>query len=142
MNCVENGEKRKSFIDKLKYAFAIGYEPPRLSEEDKSAITYLAELICKRRLEVPAIMALESLRPMNFLASQVMVMLQPFVGMLTDDAFFVSCQTAFEKRDSVGFLIEYLEDRLNERKLGEKSGLRAITPDAEKSSDDERGVDG
>jgi len=132
-------EKKMSFVEKLKHAFGIGYEEPLLEKSDEEAIMRVGDLIVHRRLEVPAIMALESLRPMNFLASQVMVMLQPFLGFVTDDSFFVSCQAAFEKRDSVNFLIEYLEDRLNDRKRSEKVGLSAV--DNEKRND-ERGVDG
>jgi hypothetical protein len=126
---------RKSFIERLKYAFAIGHEPPQLTDDDKVSIMSIGDSICRRRMDVPAIMALETLRPMNFLASQVMVMLQPFVGFLTDDTFFVSCQAAFEKRESVGFLIEYLEDKLNERKLAEKVGISAVVPGDDESSE-------
>ena len=129
----ENG--RKSFMDELRYAFGIGYAPPALTDEDKGAIMRIADSICRRRMEVPAIMALESLRPMNFLASQVMVMLQPFIGVFTDDTFFVLCQTAFEKRESVGFLIDYLEDKLNDRKLGERAGVSAVVPGDGESPD-------
>jgi hypothetical protein len=139
---VENGERRLSFIEKLKYAFAIGFEPPKLTDEDRVAIKRVGDSVSRRRMEIPAIISLESLRPMNFLASQVMVMLRPFVDMIADDTFFVACQTAFEKRESVGFLIEYLEDRLNKRKLNEKAGLRVISPDTDKASEGERGVDG
>lgn len=129
---------KAGFIEKLRYAFGIGYEEPGLSEIDKSAICRFGGLIVSRRMEIPAIMALESLRPMNFLASQVMVMMKPFVGFVTDDTFYGECQQAFEKRESVSFLIEYLEDRLNERQLAEKAGLSAIGASKESG---ERGVD-
>lgn len=137
MTSGETGGKT-GFMEKLKYAFGIGYEEPGLGEVDKAAIMRFGDLIVSRRMEIPAIMALESLRPINFLASQVMVMLKPFVGFVTDDTFYGECQSAFEKRESVGFMIEYLEDRLNERQLAEKAGLSALRASNESG---ESGVD-
>ena len=126
---VGSGKERKPWIDRLKYAFGIGYEEPELSDADKSALMRVADLIAARRLEVPAIMALESLRPLNFLGSQVMVTIRPFVGFVTDETFFVLVQEALEKRSSVEFLIEYIEDRMNERKSKELSAVKGAGSD-------------
>ncbi|MEP0814090.1 MAG: hypothetical protein HRF49_05435 [bacterium] len=122
-------KKRASWIEGFKYAFGIGYAEPPLSESDEAALMRVGDLVVSRRMEVPAIMALESLRPMNFLGSQVMVMLKPFVGIITDDTFWVSVQEAFEKRASVNFLIEYIEERMNERKRAERAPLENTNGD-------------
>lgn len=113
-----------NWIDKFKHAFAIGYDMDALSDADKAALRTLAEWVCARHMEAPAIMLVESFRPLNFIASQVGVVAEPFVVMATDllkgllpmtrrvpDAkMYKGLVAAFEKRTSVDFLVENLTD--------------------------------
>ncbi|MCL1827811.1 MAG: hypothetical protein FWG20_07250, partial [Candidatus Cloacimonetes bacterium] len=45
-------------------------------------IEKVAMFFAKRRMGAPAILFIESIRPINFLASQVMIFLAPFVNVI------------------------------------------------------------
>lgn len=117
------------WIEKFKHAFAIGYDVDVLSDADKSALRTLAEWVSARHMEAAAIMLVESFRPLNFIASQVGVVAEPFVVMTADllkgllpmtrrvpDAkMYKSLVAAFEKRTSVDYLTECMTNLAAER---------------------------
>jgi len=53
-------------------------------EERKSILKKVSDEIVKRRLTVPAIFLLESCSPLNFIGSQAMIALEPFVRAIFD----------------------------------------------------------
>ena len=85
-------------------------EKNQIEEKEKrfdELIDRIARAIVQRRLGVLAIVLLESVKPLTFIGSQLMVFLDPFVS-------------AFFKPDDYRLFYEMLEDRKNVDRLIEK----------------------
>jgi len=105
---------KKDFWSKLKYAFSVEDEIHQtFSEEEMKLLNKVADLINKKRLNTPAVMFLESVRPLNFLGSQVMVFLQPIVSFVISTKELDLLSKILEKRKSIPLLIELIEKREN-----------------------------
>jgi hypothetical protein len=73
----------------------------------------LADAIVKRRLETPALFFLESMRPLSFVGSQMMVFFRPFVQLVwANPRRWDQVQRVLEQRDSVEALARKLEARM------------------------------
>ncbi len=79
----------------------------RKEERFEELIDKIARMIVQRRLGVVAIVLLESVKPLTFLGSQLMVFMDPFVS-------------AFFKPDDYRLFYEMIEDRKNIDKLIER----------------------
>jgi len=84
--------------DWFAHAFAVdgGLE---LSAEDLALLEKMASWLVKRKLAEPSIMALETCKPLNFVGSQALVFIRPFVHMV------------FKKKDEFDRFTTLLEDR-------------------------------
>ena len=96
------------FKDGFKHAFAIGVEE-ELTDEEHKVLEKITNKVKKKRLVLPAVIFLESTRPLNLLGSQVLVGLKPFVELVTDTADYDTLTTALEKRVSIDTMIGLLE---------------------------------
>lgn len=67
-------------------------------KQEEALLAKLAGFVVRRRLTAPAILMLEMHRPLNFVASQVLVMFEPFL-------------TFFFRPEEIQALIRILEDR-------------------------------
>jgi hypothetical protein len=61
-------------------------------------------------MTVPSILFLESIKPMNFIASQVMVFFEPIVQTIFNFKDYENLRTALEKRDSIEKLVVLIEE--------------------------------
>lgn len=92
-----------------------------ISEEKKTElIGKVAEKIVRYGMGVPAIFFLEMHKPLNFLASQSMVVLEPFVRLIFDTADYMRFALIMERRENVERLIQEIERLEYERKRREK----------------------
>ena len=79
-------------------------------EEQRELLGRVAERIAARGLATPAIFALESVRPLTFLASQALVVLGPIVqALLSLKEYDLFCD-ALEDRANLDWLIARLEE--------------------------------
>ena len=95
----------------LKHAFAI--EPPGPAEptpEQAVVIDRLCADIVRRGLTTPALVTLESFRPMNYVGAQVMHGFAPFVAALASTESYNQVAAFLEKRGSVDYLLHRLEE--------------------------------
>jgi hypothetical protein len=83
--------------------------PEFLSREQVELFDRLATAVTRRRLTVPALLFLESVRPLNFVGSQAMLFFQPFAHALFDARQYDLLRSALEKRETLGWLCELLE---------------------------------
>ncbi len=97
-----------SFIDGLKHAFALG---PGNGGNDAlpACLERLAEQIVERRMEVPAMVVLETLTPLNFLAAQGAAALMPLLSAVMDVRDWEEAAVALEDRGTLRRLIERIE---------------------------------
>jgi hypothetical protein len=89
-------------------------EPPPPFEEtltprQRELIDRLARRVVDMRMTTPAILFLESVRPLNYIGSQVMVFFAPvvrgFFGLLEWDELRV----VLERRESIGYFLDLIE---------------------------------
>ncbi|MDI6733555.1 MAG: hypothetical protein QME51_06290 [Planctomycetota bacterium] len=100
---------------KMKYAFAIPDEKDQtFSDEEMLLLNKVADMVVKRQLTTPAVLFLESVRPLNFLGSQTMVFFQPIVGLLISTREMEMLSQILERRKSIPLLIELIEKKDNE----------------------------
>ena len=83
-----------------------------LGDEDRRLLDRLAEAVACRRMATPAILFLESARPLGFVASQVLHFFRPLVGAVVKDApSYDRVAKLLERRGAVELLIRRLEAR-------------------------------
>ena len=84
---------------------------------DSELLNEVAREIVRRNLTVPAILFLESMKPLSFLGGQLMAFFSPFVHMVVDSRSYDAFAAAIEDRENVEHLIkriEALEEENNE----------------------------
>ena len=99
-------------IEQFKHAFAIGPQPGPAGEvrELPEFLERIAAGVVDRGLETPAVIALESVIPLNFLGSQVMYAVWPLVKMVADGVDFQEVATALEDRETLRELVMRIEE--------------------------------
>lgn len=106
-----------SFWDKVRYAFATEDEAKTVfSEEEQALLEKVAVMVVRKRLGAPALMFLESIRPLNFLGSQAMIFLQPIVSLAVSTKEMEILARILERRKSISFLIELIEKKEEDAK--------------------------
>ncbi len=104
-----------SFWEKLKHAFNVGGEAEELTEREEDLLDKLADGIVRRGMGTPAILFLESFRPLSFIGSQVMVFLKPFIDAMFPSTVYDEFIKIFEKRPGIRRLIELIEEKMGAR---------------------------
>lgn len=95
----------------LKHAFAV--DPPGPAEptpEQKPAVDKVCAEVVRRHLTTPALLFLESSRPLNFLGSQSMHFFMPFLSVLTDTRGPKHFAEFLSQRGSIDYLCRRIED--------------------------------
>ena len=106
------------WLQRLKsgFAYAFGVESEEvLSEEDLALLDRAAGFVLKKGMATPAILFLESMRPLNFMGSQVMIFLQPIVASFFSTREYEQLAQILERRESIGLLIERIEERQDKK---------------------------
>lgn len=84
--------------------------PEEISEERKDEIiNKLANGIVKRRLSAPIIMFLESVKPMNYLGSQLMIFFEPIVLAIFNVTQYREIAVILEERGSIERILLAIE---------------------------------
>lgn len=106
---------RQSIRQGFKHAFSVGTscENTTLSEKEQVLISKLVTIVGKRKLTVPASLFLESVQPLNYIGSQMMVFFRPFLTFFFTPTEYDLLQGILEKRDGIKRIIEELEKRGN-----------------------------
>ena len=81
-----------------------------LAEEEEAAFEKLARWVVRKGMTVPAIMALESVKPLNFISSQAMVFFEPIFQAVFNMKEYDTVRQALEKRESIEILILRIEE--------------------------------
>ena len=105
----------KNLKSSFAHAFAVpsGKEP--FSEEELALLDKAADFVVKKRMAAPAVLFLESLQPMSFLGSQIMVFLQPIVASFFSPREYERLAKILERRESIGLFIERIEERQDKK---------------------------
>lgn len=80
-----------------------------LPADEDDVLDRLAKKAVERGMSVPAIVFLESVKPLNFIASQVMVFFEPIVQTIFNFRDYNTLRSALEKRQSLEILLLKIE---------------------------------
>lgn len=100
---------------RLAHAFAVDGSSQEITAEDRALAGRVAEAIVRRGMATPALLALESGRPLAYLGSQALVFLGPFARMVVAPEAYDRLVKLLEKRRSVDLLIEAIAERDGDR---------------------------
>ncbi len=103
----------------------------QLSGEQRELLHKLAAKVVSLRMATPAILFLESVRPMNYVGSQVMVFFAPLVRGFFGLPEWDELRKILEQRESIGYFVDLIEklegDFLEEEKV-ERAERKANSP--------------
>lgn len=95
--------------------------PEEISEERKKEVMgKLAEGIVNRRLTAPAIMFLESIKPLNYISSQVMIFFEPVILSIFSISQYREIAVILEERGAIERIIEMIEEYDSKSKTAQK----------------------
>ncbi len=91
--------------------YDLPHENDNLSEEQSDLLLRLASKIVKGGWTVPAILFLESVKPLNYIGSQTMVFFEPFAqAIFRNIKDYNTFRVMMEKRDNVERLLQKIEE--------------------------------
>jgi len=80
-----------------------------LSEDENRVLDKLAQKTVERGMSVPAIIFLESIKPLNFIMSQMLVFFEPIVQTIFNFRDYDHYRSALEKRETPEILLLKIE---------------------------------
>ena len=90
-------------------------KPDALPPEDQAVFDRLARWIVERRLETPALLFLESSRPLSFVGSQAMHFFHPLASVLFTGPDYGRLARLLEDRENLSILLATLEGEADRR---------------------------
>ena len=109
-------EALRKLRDRLRNAFDLASPHGPLTDEDLSLLRRIADKVVARRMAMPAVLFLSSVKPLNSLGSQALVFLRPFVSELFFGPADYDRMTAIlDRREGIDALIREIEaaERVN-----------------------------
>jgi hypothetical protein len=97
-------------MNRFKHAFALDEGNAEPTPSQKQVAEAVCREIVRRRLATPALLFLETFRPLNYLGSQLMHFFQPIVNIVLDGEGYRHLSEFLENRASVDYLRRRIED--------------------------------
>ena len=98
----------EGFWGALRRAFAIPKERP-LADEQREWLDRIAQAVVRRGMTGPAILLLESVKPLNFVGAQALLFFKPVISMLFAPERCDEVAALLEKRQSLEILMQMIE---------------------------------
>ena len=92
------------------HAFAVEGPAGEPDPREREVAARLAQFVARRQLVTPALMLLESGRPLNFVGSQVLAFLAPFATLIFSPEEYEVLVRLLERRQGIDVLIEALTE--------------------------------
>ncbi len=89
-------------------------------EEELAIIEKVTKKVVEKGMTVPAIIFLESVKPLNFISAQAMIFFEPIVQTIFNLRDYDTFRSALEKRPSIEMLIQRIEAMDAEASVREK----------------------
>ena len=105
---------RKTLKEKIRHAFAVTNPADALTDEDLRMLDKVASLIVRKRLEAPVIMFLQTVTPLSFLGSQLLLVLEPILGPFFKEEDYKQLVRILEHRDGIDRFICKIEQLIKE----------------------------
>ena len=102
-----------SRVDELRnwwnHAFAVESGEGEFTHEDRELVERLAGFVVRRNMTTPALLMLESGRPLNFVGSQLLAFMSPFLTFIFSPPEYDRFVAILEKRSSIDLIIQAIE---------------------------------
>ncbi|MCX6826048.1 MAG: hypothetical protein NTV06_02085 [candidate division Zixibacteria bacterium] len=82
---------------------------PPIPDEENAILEKLALKVVRWRMAVPAILFLESVKPLNYIGSQALVFFEPMVQTVFNFKDYETLRMAMERRENVENLLQKIE---------------------------------
>ena len=102
-----------------------------MAPEDRALLERVADRVIELRMELPALLTLETLTPVSLMAGQALVFFEPFVAAMFRLSDYRRFAALIERRETLALLVQMIEtraDAAHERRRAARS--------------DEKGADG
>lgn len=96
-----------------------------LPAEDLALLDRLAARVVELRMEVPAILTLESGKPLSVLAGQAMIFFEPFVQSMFSFPDYRRYAVLIERREAIEALIARIEEHAERARAERRSGPKS-----------------
>jgi hypothetical protein len=100
-------------------------DPQPLSTEDQALLDRVAGRVVELHMEVPAILALETAKPLTVVASQALIFFEPMVQSLFRFSDYRRFTALVERRDVMEALIRRIETGADEARAKRAAARRA-----------------
>jgi hypothetical protein len=90
-------------------------EAPEEKEKDEALLVAVATRVVRLRMEIPAVLFLESIKPLSFVGSQAMVFFQPFAQALFPWPQYERFTQLMSDRDNLERLTRLIETEADAR---------------------------
>ncbi len=108
----------------------------------RETLDRLAVKVVERRLSAPAIMFLESSKPLSFLGNQMMVFFQPIVQTIFSFKSYDDIMDLLEDRENIEYLLKKIEELEAEQTREAKEAKKRRKKDTKAAKTQEEGSDG
>lgn len=85
-------------------------EKIKINEEQKALLTKIAKAIASKNMTAPTIFFLETMQPLNYIGSQFMAYLEPFLTFVIPRDAYNDIQKILEQRKGIDYFLSILED--------------------------------
>jgi hypothetical protein len=92
-----------------------------LTPQQEEILIKIAQKVIHWKMSVPAILFLESVKPLNYVGSQMMAFFEPFVQTLFSWKDYDEFRKMMEERDTVEKLLQKIEQLDSEAQVKEKA---------------------
>jgi hypothetical protein len=103
---------------------------PELTAADRALMAKLGAWLAERRLETPAILFLESVRPLSFVGAQGLYFLEPFARAIFDVTEYERLARLLERRSNLELLVRAVEDAADARDAAARQAKARKADDA------------
>jgi len=102
--------------------------PADLEPEDRALLERVAARVVELRMETPAVLTLESSRPVSLLVGQALLFFEPFVQAMFRLPDYRRFTRLVERRDVLEILTSLIEQRAEEARSARRATGRAPDP--------------
>jgi len=93
-----------------------------ITDDDRALLEKLARRVVELRLETPALLTLETARPLSLIAGQAMLFFEPFAQAIFHLPEYRRLAALVERRDALEALTTMIERATDEREQARKAG--------------------
>lgn len=111
------------------------------TSEQRELMDGFAKKIIERRLTAPAILFLESVKPLSFLGNQAMVFFEPIVQTIFGLKRYDDVAGLLENRENVEYLIRKIEELAADEKVRRREEKKRVAEGEAAAGNTEEGAD-